>query len=1090
MANPFAFNDPFGDPFGSSNPFMPRPKPASAALPTLSPEEEQSLLGSVMEEGIGGLGYIGKILDKTFGGRAVRGGLGLLTGQSDNPSELLSFLPLSDTLGLTKERNAVQGTDLLANAGVITPGDTGWQNQLAGVASEIALDPATYLGAPAIKAVAGAYGTGAKGLARLASAPVSIATGGMVDPFAVGARWGNAALDKGELWGRALFDRPSQGRWLPESQGIARDKYTPALDAGTAEANRAHAAAVVPLEPVVGVAAELYGKIGRGLRARAEGFAAEGDQRLAAAGLTPEQMQLVYDTTDPYVARVKGTRPAENAIGANTPELLDSPKWATDEKKIKEAAGMVGMEDYPLGLPSPFQPKEYAPRTAANYPDQLGWLQAASKKLSGSSGFQEGRLDFLRGIPGSSNALDELAMNPALSGASRTLSDLDVEEHLLKMMTGASNPLGTLPLAHPVRGQATLASNYLKGLPPEAQKVGLYNTDFLGDLKARDLESVRMRSSGEAVGEAAARFNEPIADLQKADVPHMSIPEFLQKADLVYKEPGEAATVMEKILAADPRLGVSGPGAISQLRNQGIRLDVAEDVLKIGTAFKVPESIAPVVAAWDSLTNFFKTSLTTLFPAFHTRNTMSGLFNQWRANALSPEAIGSMTNVIRGGQLSDEVAQKVYGMSAAEATMKFKEEMIGNNLAFTRNNLTSEAGGGMRRNMLPSDVPHTNQGVPIAMPPGAPAGWTATTVPQPRPLSEDVGGWLKGFGPQGAPLSEAYNPFKIAGVTGEADVFRPVAQARKLGNSIEDMLRGSHYLGRRMAGDTVDQAVESVMKYQLNYADLSQFEKGVMRRVMPWYSYSRRTLPNVLEDLATNPGKLAGSVRVATGARQPYDFIPGFVGEGASLPIPGSPEGGQRYVSSFGLPFEDESIKAIGSALHGDPTRTLQQIIGMGQPIAKLPIEAASGVQLYSGRKLEDLRPSEYSQLGGLLPEDRARQLSQVVANSPLSRFGSSLDKLIDERKGSLPTLLNLGFGSRISDIDLVAQRDIAAREALKQQLHGMPGVRSREDVYVPADQIPSLSPEVAYLYSLLRKEEKVVADAQKAKKKQAQGVP
>ena len=53
MPNYFGYSDPLADPFGSSNPFMPRRQPASAALPVPTPEEEQSLLGSVMEEGGG-----------------------------------------------------------------------------------------------------------------------------------------------------------------------------------------------------------------------------------------------------------------------------------------------------------------------------------------------------------------------------------------------------------------------------------------------------------------------------------------------------------------------------------------------------------------------------------------------------------------------------------------------------------------------------------------------------------------------------------------------------------------------------------------------------------------------------------------------------------------------------------------------------------------------------------------------------------------------------------------------------------------------------------------------------------------------------
>src|SRR6478735_3910799 len=56
-------------------------------------EADTSFLGNLMESSLGGLGYVGKVLNKTFGGRAIRGALG------GRPDELLSVLPFSDTLG-------------------------------------------------------------------------------------------------------------------------------------------------------------------------------------------------------------------------------------------------------------------------------------------------------------------------------------------------------------------------------------------------------------------------------------------------------------------------------------------------------------------------------------------------------------------------------------------------------------------------------------------------------------------------------------------------------------------------------------------------------------------------------------------------------------------------------------------------------------------------------------------------------------------------------------------------------------------------------------------------------------------------------
>ncbi len=82
------------------------------------------------------LGYVGDTLSKP--GRAVRGVIG---GRMD---EGLSFLPFSDSLGLTDPSRAVTGHDLLGQMG-FEPGD-GLGGTLAGIGVDVATDPLTYFG--------------------------------------------------------------------------------------------------------------------------------------------------------------------------------------------------------------------------------------------------------------------------------------------------------------------------------------------------------------------------------------------------------------------------------------------------------------------------------------------------------------------------------------------------------------------------------------------------------------------------------------------------------------------------------------------------------------------------------------------------------------------------------------------------------------------------------------------------------------------------------------------------------------------------------------------------------------------------------
>jgi hypothetical protein len=81
------------------------------------------------------LAYGGDLLDKSLGGRAVRG---LAYGR---PDELASILPFSDTLGITDPSRRVSGEDLVTGYGLAAPGS--WGATLGGIGAEILLDPAT-----------------------------------------------------------------------------------------------------------------------------------------------------------------------------------------------------------------------------------------------------------------------------------------------------------------------------------------------------------------------------------------------------------------------------------------------------------------------------------------------------------------------------------------------------------------------------------------------------------------------------------------------------------------------------------------------------------------------------------------------------------------------------------------------------------------------------------------------------------------------------------------------------------------------------------------------------------------------------------
>lgn len=1018
----------------------------------VDPRQDESFLGNMMEGSLGGLAYIGKVLDKTFGGRALRGTLG------GNPGELLSVLPFSDTLGLTNESNTVHGRQLLDSFGITTPGDNSFQNDAASFGAEVLLDPGTWVGAAVPKMVA----RGGMAAGRAGGAGVAALTGGRVNPFTFAGR----QIENAKAPLRALFDDTAGGAWMPKVQNLAADVFTPEIRAGGYQAEMGAADANVELRKFLEAnPAADPNAVRTALTQAAEGLHGDAALGLQGLGYGPQQTADLLDLGTSLGQRARATLPAEQAQGLTSKNLLDLTDWQLEANNNvarqnayiasqNAAAAKQGLPAPPLMSPAPLPyapPTQYVPRSMNVFGEPPAYARRQGTGLGGASEFQMSREDILRGIPGGTAKINEWSMSPDLTGVNRTLPDTDVAQRIASDIMQA--PVASIPLDHPVYKQAASIADMLKTLPDEALQRGMFNMDLVGNVKHRELDSVRNIASAKTAMEAVGRgFARPIKDIVADGQRAVSLPDFLDSMRL---SAPDANGFKAAHLQAAQMLGIS-PQDFNKFKDYGLPMDVAKDLGRIGKAWSTPESLAPVVQAWDNAVNWFKRNLTVPFPGFHVRNLMSGIFNMWRdgegaAGAISGPAGDAMMGLLRGRQVPADVAAKLYpGMSPQAASDAILKELVGGKLAFVRSGQAAQrVNVGVGRGVLAEELPKTFQ-------------------PKPRTLAEDLSTFGETFKPKAG--ERAYNPLNT-------ETFVPTIAGEKVGNAVEDWIRGTHYISKRLSGDTPEQALESVLKYQIDYGKATEFEKNVMKRIMPWYSYSRGNLPPILKDLAEKPAKLLATTRAVTGTRQPGEFVPPWIAEGAATPLPGAPEGQKRFISSFGLPIEDELVKTLGSAAHGDVSRVMQQLFGMAIPFAKTPAEIATGTQMYSGRKLEDLKPYSFATLGGVIPENIARQASQLIANTPASRVASTADKFLDERKGTGLTLLNALTGARVTDTDLEKTKAAASMQLLKDQLRGQPGVKMRENVVIPKDQRDKLSQQDLLLLGMLQDIEKRAAE-------------
>lgn len=80
---------------------------------------------------------------------------------------------------------------------------------------------------------------------------------------------------------------------------------------------------------------------------------------------------------------------------------------------------------------------------------------------------------------------------------------------------------------------------------------------------------------------------------------------------------------------------------------------------------------------------------------------------------------------------------------------------------------------------------------------------------------------------------------------------------RWLGSIVEDNAKAAHFLNRVRKGDSFEKASMSVKKYMFDYGELTQFEREVMKSVIPFYTWMRKNIPLQITAILENPGRYA-----------------------------------------------------------------------------------------------------------------------------------------------------------------------------------------------------------------------------------------
>ncbi len=499
-----------------------------------------------------------------------------------------------------------------------------------------------------------------------------------------------------------------------------------------------------------------------------------------------------------------------------------------------------------------------------------------------------------------------------------------------------------------------------------------------------------------------------------------------------------------------------------------------------------PTEMQPFMGWMKSYQNLFKNSVYPMWIASHVKNAATALYN----NFLHGTNLGDYVDAQRiraGGAIDPKRYAQVAHLGPQEAAQELRR------LAYAHakvgagiGSFEERVGGrGIEDEHLQMGLEGKRRLTPYAAL-AAPHATLAEMWGQKGAITP----WHQA-GVGGGPLHQAVNKIFRGGAEAlpyAEDRFIPLRMGRGLGTRIEDEVRLANYLGNLRQGMAPSNAGLLTRGIHFDYQDLSEMEQKALKNVIPFYTFLRRNLPYQIQMAFERPSAVTPTLR-AMGATGGSEWVPEYMASGAHIPIGGEHEGQQQYLTSLGLPVEEafQRMKFYNQDLPfglGQRTLpavgpTLMGLAGSLNPILKGLPEYFSNTQFYSGRKLTDLDTHGPASLWGQIPEEYARPIAQILANSPLARFVTTARTWTDPRKSTGAAALNTLTGFRLSDVDMAKQRAIAARKELEAGLETDPHLASFTNYFPRRDLTGPLPEELVQrlrLFTLMKNEAKAAA--------------
>lgn len=482
--------------------------------------------------------------------------------------------------------------------------------------------------------------------------------------------------------------------------------------------------------------------------------------------------------------------------------------------------------------------------------------------------------------------------------------------------------------------------------------------------------------------------------------------------------------------------------------------EVSSEARRFVKMFMEPDSAKPIVDAYDAATRVWKGAVTIFWPSFHMRNLMSGFTRNWAAGVLDIGTVKDSAGLIAGKGIRDAVEK--YGYSTKEIQqMLFAHRVIEHHTGMAGEVL-------MTANRQVGTIP----------------GVSKILAQEPAGLVTGPRNAWKRYAPVEGSILSRYG--------GSASY------------AVEGLNRISPFLAYLKKGYTPEAAAKMVDALQVNYSHLTDVERKVFRRVWPFWAFHKGVVPWTVKELAERPGGRLSMIPKATSrARVEDPIVPEEAQGSAAVKIPGGPEGGARYLSTYGL--MEEPFYAMVAPLLGAARQPMtgggeffRELMSQTNPAIKAILEVGTGRSTFfeagepGGRELRSLNPPIGQALENIrttitgdvrkaVPvgtnvldmvgaseavKEIPRAFEYAIGASPFSRVVSTVRQSFDPRKKWWEKLMNTLTGAKV--ITVSPERIAAIRsEALDNAMREVHGSTQFSIVGIPEDALAVLPPHL-----------------------------